>query len=90
MRSNAYSLANFRFDSAENDPAKNLQNISYFLVLRHLQVFLREVDPALRVLVVLRGFGDASRNIGLRINRAYVFSKSKLEQKEKRKNNNLF
>ena len=26
MLSNAYLLANFRFDAAENEPAKNLQN----------------------------------------------------------------
>ena len=26
MRSNAYFLAKFRFDTAENEPAKNLQN----------------------------------------------------------------
>ena len=27
MRSNAYFLAKFRFDTAENEPAKNLQKI---------------------------------------------------------------
>ena len=27
MLSNAYFLANFRFDIAENEPAKNLQNL---------------------------------------------------------------
>ena len=27
MLSNAYCLANVRFDTAENEPAKNLQNI---------------------------------------------------------------
>ena len=27
MLSNAYFLANFRFDTAENEPAKNLQNL---------------------------------------------------------------
>ena len=30
MLSNAYLLAKFRFDTAENDPAKNLQNFSKF------------------------------------------------------------
>ena len=30
MLSNAYFLANFRFDTAENEPAKNLQNLIYF------------------------------------------------------------
>ena len=29
MLSNAYFLANFRFDSAENEPAKNLQNLQF-------------------------------------------------------------
>ena len=28
MLSNAYFLANFRFDTAENEPAKNLQNVA--------------------------------------------------------------
>ena len=28
MLSNAYFLAQFRFDTAENEPAKNLQNLS--------------------------------------------------------------
>ena len=30
MLSNAYFLAKFRFDTAENDPAKNLQNFANF------------------------------------------------------------
>ena len=30
MLSNAYFLAKFRFDTAENQPAKNLQNFSKF------------------------------------------------------------
>ena len=30
MLSNAYFLAKFRFDTAENEPAKNLQKIAYF------------------------------------------------------------
>ena len=32
MLSNAYFLAKFRFDTAENDPAKNLQNFRKTLV----------------------------------------------------------
>ena len=28
MLSNAYFLAKFRFDTAENEPAKNLQNVA--------------------------------------------------------------
>ena len=31
MLSNAYFLAKFRFDTAENDPAKNLQNLVILL-----------------------------------------------------------
>ena len=31
MLSNAYFLAKFRFDTAENEPAKNLQNNNYFV-----------------------------------------------------------
>ena len=30
MLSNAYFLAKFRFDTAENEPAKNLQNLLIF------------------------------------------------------------
>ena len=30
MLSNAYFLAKFRFDTAENEPAKNLQNLANF------------------------------------------------------------
>ena len=30
MLSNAYFLAKFRFDTAENEPAKNLQNLKNF------------------------------------------------------------
>ena len=30
MLPNAYSLAKFRFDRAENEPAKNLQNFANF------------------------------------------------------------
>ena len=33
MLSNAYFLAKFRFDTAENEPAKNLQKNILFLVL---------------------------------------------------------
>ena len=33
MLSNAYFLAKFRFDTAENEPAKNLQNLLIFPML---------------------------------------------------------
>ena len=31
MLSNAYFLAKFRFDTAENEPTKNLQNVANFV-----------------------------------------------------------
>ena len=33
MLSNAYFLAKFRFDTAENEPAKNLQNFARILLI---------------------------------------------------------
>ena len=33
MLSNAYFVAKFRFDTAENEPAKNLKNLSILLIL---------------------------------------------------------
>ena len=42
MLSNAYFLAKFRFDTAENEPAKNLQNFADFPILL---IRLPEVDP---------------------------------------------
>ena len=33
MLSNAYFLAKFRFDTAENEPAKNLQTLKIFPIL---------------------------------------------------------
>ena len=33
MQSNAYFLAKVRFDTAENEPAKNLQNLLIFRIL---------------------------------------------------------
>ena len=52
MLSNAYFLAKFRFDTAENEPAKNMQNFANFpgelrgggKVLHHLQ-HLRRAGP---------------------------------------------
>ena len=38
MLSNAYFLAKFRFDTAENEPAKNLQNLPILLTLTPNQV----------------------------------------------------
>ena len=41
MLSNAYLLAKFRFDTAENEPAKNLQNFANFPIL----LILRTLTP---------------------------------------------
>ena len=38
MLSNAYLLAKFRFDTAENEPAKNLQNFRKNVLLRRASV----------------------------------------------------
>ena len=39
MLSNAYFLAKFRFDTAENEPAKNLQNFPNFREIPFLEIF---------------------------------------------------
>ena len=41
MLSNAYFLAKFRFDTAENEPAKNLQNLPILLILLTLTTVKR-------------------------------------------------
>ena len=41
MLSNAYFLAKFRFDTAENEPAKNLQNLA-----KKIAKFLNFADPS--------------------------------------------
>ena len=55
MLSNAYFLAKFRFDTAENEPAKNLQNLQkkllIFLILLTLTPYIlasRQKDPRAR------------------------------------------
>ena len=45
MLSNAYFLAKFRFDTAENEPAKNLQNFAKFCkILQNLIILLTLTD----------------------------------------------
>ena len=49
MLSNAYFLAKFRFDTAENEPAKNLQKFVYFelfslIFAQILMKFLRKSE----------------------------------------------
>ena len=52
MLSNAYFLAKIRFDTAENEPAKNLQNFRIFekcifekWCVHHAQVRMLEAQP---------------------------------------------
>ena len=67
MLSNAYFLAKFRFDTAENEPAKNLQNFPNFAKLRlwtslvqversnfkgTLEADIRELEKAHRLLML--------------------------------------
>ena len=62
MLSNAYFLAKFRFDTAENEPAKKLQNFANFpnfanpnsVTARDLDGRAAHVDA----LVLGRGYGD--------------------------------
>ena len=37
MLPNAYFLAKFRFDTAENEPAKNLQNFANFPIFQQIR-----------------------------------------------------
>ena len=46
MLSNSYFLAKFRFDTAENEPAKNLQNFIKILLTPRLVKPLRTRDRA--------------------------------------------
>ena len=45
MLSNAYFLAKFRFDTAENEPAKNLQNFPKFANSADPNRLLRTTPP---------------------------------------------
>ena len=47
MLSNAYFLAKFRFDTAENEPAKNLQKIAKFANFADPKVFAGVVPTIL-------------------------------------------
>ena len=40
MLSNAYFLAKIRFDTAENEPAKNLQNFANFPNVANIVIYL--------------------------------------------------
>ena len=55
MLSNAYFLAKFRFDTAENEPAKNLQNFRKMMKNAFFEnAFLRLEVPGRRVRVRVR------------------------------------
>ena len=58
MLSNAYFLAKFRFDTAENEPAKNLQNFVKFLTKRAAPGLRRGRAPHLQ-----RARGGAPRHV---------------------------
>ena len=96
MLSNAYFLAKFRFDTAENEPAKNLQKFAKFANFadpnpvtlrggrgrRGAVLGLRGREP-----LRLRGGGRLPAALRLRRRRrdhrgvdAYVYSKPKLER----------
>ena len=49
MLSNAYFLAKFRFDTAENEPAKNLQNFANFTLATMPFVALNREPVAARL-----------------------------------------
>ena len=66
MLSNAYFLAKFRFDTAENEPAKNLQNFANFPnfanfevkdLIQHIRKAVRD-DAACAVGITQRAFID--------------------------------
>ena len=47
MRSNAYFLAKFRFDTAANEPAKNCKNFNQDIKVSHLQALADAADDPL-------------------------------------------
>ena len=62
MLSNAYFLAKFRFDTAENEPAKNLQKFAKIFQLRMIRSLTDRIFQPRRALVV----GPAARGPGRR------------------------
>ena len=60
MLSNAYFLAKFRFDTAENEPAKNLQNFRK-MHFRKMANIGRHPRAAQRGLEAVRGEGRPRR-----------------------------
>ena len=64
MLSNAYFLAKFRFDTAENEPAKNLQNFAKFA-----RILLILLTCSWRAQADLRGPGGLPRDGGRGLHR---------------------
>ena len=73
MLSNAYFVAKFRFDTAENEPAKNLQNFRkmHFSKMRAGQQSLGSGGPVGGLLAVPRGGGPSDVPGVPRQHRAY-------------------
>ena len=61
MQSNAYFLAKFRFDTAENEPAKNLQTM---LILPKKLLLANCTAGGTLIRGLLRGGGGASPGAG--------------------------
>ena len=66
MLSNAYFLAKFRFDTAENEPAKNLLIFPILLTLTFSTTLLRDLHAPLRGLE-LGGAGGHGVLVGARL-----------------------
>ena len=64
MLSNAYFLAKFRFDTAENEPAKNLQNLPILRDHRSDEVRAPVGDGEEREVGGLLALGDEQREEG--------------------------
>ena len=56
MLPNAYFLATFGFDTAENEPAKNLQDFSRLSIQAEYKVCLPPLSQASRRTMALPGF----------------------------------
>ena len=73
MLSNAYLVAKFRFDTAENEPAKNLQNLLIFPMLLTLQD-LTEAPLYLEHHLALEEFQDVADDESARLAaRSFLF-----------------
>ena len=59
MLSNAYFLAKFRFDTAENEPAKNLQNFRK-MHFRKMHLFDRILEETQRLDAISAGTSGAN------------------------------